>query len=360
MMRHYLAKILLLLSALGISILAVELLFRLALPQPEAPLRADLRRGRFIKRGTYQYKTTEFSVEVVVNEAGFVDQDWPTEGAQAVALLVGDSFVQAAQVSLKEGWGRQLQQLHQEHHSSLKILSLGVPGAGIATEFELIKQYAPQLNPSIIYLSFLVDNDIFNNHPQLEAKVDKPFYLRQDGELILSWDASSQQKNWYQNLHTVRWISQNSWKKNERERRMTMGEGVPLNFHVHHKTSDPIWEESWKTTKQALSLLSTYCRDRDIELNVVLTPAHWQVSSTKEVQMKRQFPPMQDWDIENYAYERSLSMLKEIGVNTIDLYPIFRDHPSPDSLYYPRDSHWTKEGHALAAKILYTNWEERR
>ena len=357
-MRQLRSKILLFNAVFILSLFFLEVFFRLALPQEPFAFPNNLKRGRFTKEGTYQNKTMEFKATVIVNKEGFVDSPWE-DTAKPVVFLVGDSFVQAAQVNLEDGWGRKLQSLFQKDAFDPQIISFGIPGAGIATEFELIKQYAPQLKPKIIYLSFLVDNDIFNNHSQLEAKQDKPFYILQDNRLVLHWESSSHQKNiLLQNFHLARWLQQNLWLKKEQKRRITLGNGVPLNFYVHQNPPSPIWEEAWMITQKAFEDLSNYCHKNDIDLKIVLTPAHWQISRTKTQQLKSQFPQMSNWDIENYAYQRSERMLKELNVTTIDLYADFRSHPDPDLLYYPIDAHWTKEGHALAAEILYTNWKD--
>ena len=358
-MKQFRTKIILSCSAFLLSLFFLELFFRFFLPQPISALKNDLKRGRFKEAGVYKNHTPEFQAEVIVNQEGFVDHSWEINSEDSIALLVGDSFVQAAQVNLEDGWGRKLDQLFQQNQANIKVLSLGIPGAGIATEFELIKQYTPKSQPKIIYFSFLVDNDIFNNHPELEAKQDKPFYQLQNDQLHLIWKESSEQESIIlKNSHLTRWIHRKLWKKKEGKRRMTKGDGVPLNFHVHKTPPTKLWQESWETTQKAFTELSNYCNEHNIELKIVLTPAHWQVSPSKAERLKKQFPLMKNWDIENYAYQRSATILQELGLTTIDLYPQFRNHPDPDLLYFPIDAHWTKEGHALAAEILYTNWKD--
>jgi len=49
------------------------------------------------------------------------------------------------------------------------------------------------------------------------------------------------------------------------------------------------------------------------------------------------------------AYDGLLAAMKEMGVATIDLRPIFREHSKPASLYYEEDAHWNADGMALAS-----------
>lgn len=69
--------------------------------------------------------------------------------------------------------------------------------------------------------------------------------------------------------------------------------------------------------------------------------------------------------VENYARGEFLAMdpekpgnyLKtfalENGIPLLDLLPPFRDHDNPQRLYLPINGHWTPEGHALAAKLIF-------
>lgn len=52
---------------------------------------------------------------------------------------------------------------------------------------------------------------------------------------------------------------------------------------------------------------------------------------------------------ESSNYARLLPLLREAGVNVVDLHALFSGHPE---LYYRTDSHWTPEGAALAADAL--------
>lgn len=357
-MKPLQSKILLSGLSLLITLFIIELFFSFFVPQIIPTSKHNLKRGRFVETGIYRNHSPEFDVKVIVNDDGFTDYPWTYSSAQPIALLVGDSFVQSAQVNPDDGWGRKLNTLFTKNDIDMKVLSLGVPGAGTATEFELIKKYAPILKPKIIYLSFLVDNDIFNNHWDLESKQDKPFYQIENDELVLSWkDAPETESFLLRNSHFSRWIYRKYWKRNEQKRRLEEGDGVPLNFHVHNSSPDETWDESWKLTQKIFSEMAQYCQRNDISLQIVLTPAHWQISKRKEEQLKKQFPSMKYWNIETFAYQRSKIMIEELNVEVIDLYPNFQKHSNPDSLYYSIDGHWTRQGYALAAQTLYLSWK---
>ena len=101
-----------------------EVVVRSYHPQPpiqqkHRPL--NLNRGQFTHPGVHLNQTREYSVQVHVNKYGFVDQEWEIPNPEST-LLIGDSFVQAAQVELVEGLGRQL-----EHALHSPMLSIGVP-----------------------------------------------------------------------------------------------------------------------------------------------------------------------------------------------------------------------------------------
>ena len=114
---------------LGIGVAVLEVGCRLYNPQPPIVQTKDiLNRGKFTTPGTHHNRQQEFSVSLEVNSDGFVDYEWDDSEATDI-LLIGDSFVQGAQVSMDQSVGRIL---HNELAQNVK--SIGVPGAGTRRE----------------------------------------------------------------------------------------------------------------------------------------------------------------------------------------------------------------------------------
>ena len=173
--------------ALLLAAACVEIGVRWLRPQPlGAAGGSSLLRGQFTQPGVHANRTAEFSVQVHVNSARFVDREWesPRPGVPRV-VVIGDSFVEAAQVELEQGFGRVLEgALGEVTGAPVEVLSMGVPGAGTATALGVLEAHALPRQPQLVVLGMLVSNDVLNNHPALEPKRDKPFYRVESGRLV--------------------------------------------------------------------------------------------------------------------------------------------------------------------------------
>ena len=92
----------------------------------------------------------------------------------------------------------------------------------------------------------------------------------------------------------------------------------------------------WRLSEDLLRLLRDYCAAREIPLMIVGIPMAAQLDSN----------------------ESALTGLVDLGsrldVPTVDLLPQFKraSLEAVDSLYYPKDQHWTAKGHDLAARAV--------
>ena len=137
-----LRRLLLICTGITFGLFSAEVLVCTIRPQPPFSTSTEpisLNRGRFTTPGSYQNKTSEFSVDLEVNKHGFVDWEWTLPNPNST-LLIGDSFVQGAQVEMNQSIGRELQSLINK-----PVYSIGVPGAGTTTSLLLLKEWVPKL-----------------------------------------------------------------------------------------------------------------------------------------------------------------------------------------------------------------------
>lgn len=345
-MRRALAVVFGLLLALG----AIEGGVRALSPQA-AGARGGLLRGPLTTPGEHRVRGPEYDVTVRVNAAGFVDREWPppAPGGPARVVVLGDSFVQAAQVRPGEGFGPRLEAALEAAGRPVDVLSMGVPGAGTGTALGVLREYALPQAPDLVVLGFLVANDVLNNHPLLEGKDDKPFYELRGGKLVPAaaedyvaasplWDLSA----------AWRWATR-AWVTREvAERKLALGQGMPIDLRVH----DPacvrgggtearcrVWDEAWAVTDALVGELVAAARD--VPVAVVLFPDRVQVERTTD------WPGAAGWDFD--AAQARAAALAGRHAPVLDLLPGMRA-AGPD-LYLPKDGHWTARGHDAAAAL---------
>ena len=325
---------------------------------PQSPLQQTdsmLNRGRFTTPGIHHNIQSEFQATVHVNEHGFVDSTWNTE--QTDILLIGDSFVQGAQVSMEEGLGRTL-----AADLEIDVKSIGIPGAGTTTELLLLREWIDKLNPHMVVVGFLPSNDVLNNHPNLEIKTDKPFInleaFRSNRNLQINFSEPTRKSNsTLYKSHFVRWILRSLHTTNIINQKKTLGDGIPIDWHVYNPRKAPVWIEAWDITAELYAEIARLCEQHNTKFTVVIFPSIEEVSPKYQAEIVETYPEMDTWKLKDGLEMQSLKILSKSGIpdtNIVNLYPVFREYPKPDELYFPRDHHWTPAGHALASEVIQT------
>jgi len=114
----------------------------------------------------------EFWVEDRVNSLGFLDREpaIPKPPGTFRVLLIGDSFVEAAQVPLKEKLQTLLAAGLESKFPNRKydVVAMGYSGTGQANQLTFYERSRTSLSPDVVILLF-VGNDFANNSPLLEG-----------------------------------------------------------------------------------------------------------------------------------------------------------------------------------------------
>lgn len=330
-----------LLLALG----AVEVGVRWVAPQDAGDRAAGtLLRGPLTTPGEHRVRTAEYDVTVPVNASGFVDGPWEG-GRRPLVAVIGDSFVQAAQVPLDAGFGRRLAQALGEG----EVRSLGVPGAGTATALGLYEHHARAWRPDLVVLGFLVGNDVLNNHPLLEGKDDKPFYALQGGRLVpvVAEDVVAPGGPLWRLSHAWRLVARAHATREAAARKLALGRGMPIDLRVHDPAPDPVWEEAWGVTAALVAELAARCARDGTELVVVLFPTAAEATRAGREALVAAWPAAAGWDL---GRARARAAAAFAPVPTVDIAGAFVAAEGPEPLYFPVDGHWTARGHAVAAE----------
>jgi len=280
-------------------------------------------------------RTSEFSVHVRVNSKGLrgAEIDYPKPPGTFRTLVLGDSFMFALQVAEEDTFvthlGNRLDQTAGVD-TTFETINGGADGWSTVNEYVWLTTEGYRYDPDLVVLMFYAGNDPGENADRVLAVAPGGRVLPREAEAS-SWQdvrlALSERSRLYNLLEFGVLAKMQSspdalGSTKEQERVRDPGEDRK--------------ERGWDLSESLLSLVRDYCAERDIGLMVVGIPPL--VKVTKD--------------------ERDPSPLAEIGerlgVPTIDLLDQFRQGTPEqrDALYFPKNQHWTEEGHEQAARIV--------
>ena len=310
----------------------------------------------------------EFSVEMRINAEGLRDRSYPLDRQPGGwrLLLFGDSFV--------EGWGVQAEDAvssrlearlqSQAEAAPVEAINFGVAGYGTDQELLLFEQSGRRYQPDHVLLFFYA-NDLINNASDKGIGAERGYkpYFRLDpqGRLRLRgvpvqrsghWDGSSAwpwehrlDKYLKERLHVYALV-----------RKALSGTEVPpgarQRFYevLYGVADDPATERYWRLTGEILRVFRESASRAGAELVLVYAPAIVQVES-ENWRMKRDlFGLIGEFDLDK-PNRRLAEEASRHGIPLLDLSPGFRKHAGHRRLYY-EESHWTPEGHDLAARLV--------
>jgi GDSL-like Lipase/Acylhydrolase family len=285
-----------------------------------------------------------------LNAWGFHDvEPDSTREVDRRVLLVGDSFVEGEAVPVAETVGRRFEHLLRRS-TTADVIALGAPGAGQATELELIETYLPRVRPNAVVLAFLPANDVMNNSPELEPKRDKPFYRLVDGELVRVAPTVTEKRQ-ATGLRVWDQWTRGRDRAGQKAQLVAAGGGVPLPFFVYAKQPSVEWEAAWQVTFALVARLRERCNAAGAALLVAVVAERMQTDPEQWQRTLAAYPAMRDgaWDVRQPA-RRMVEWCRANGVAQVDFYEAFAAG-APEKLYLP-DGHWSAAGHKLAAQVL--------
>lgn len=158
-----------------IALAAVEIFFRAKFPFGETawPAEFDARVGfRFVPGETVRWSNfLDYATETKVNRLGFLDREpkQPADDEFRIVVL-GDSFVEAAQVTIEQKFHVLLEEQLRAALPERKIRTsaFGYSGCGTTNVLPFYDEYAREQRPDLVLLVF-VSNDFANNSPVLES-----------------------------------------------------------------------------------------------------------------------------------------------------------------------------------------------
>ncbi|MCC7371940.1 MAG: SGNH/GDSL hydrolase family protein [Chloroflexi bacterium] len=311
-------------------------------------------------------ETPEFVSHVAINAWGLREREIaPARPAGTFRVLVlGDSFVEGAQVPVEDTVTRKLETLLMSAANGrpVQVINAGNAGFGTAQELLFLENDGKAYQPDLVVLVYFVDNDLPDNGFRVarERKLDttrRPFFVPDGkGGIVLRPGQPPETDR----LELVRPLLRRSvtynmvenltrWQEKHDQEQAQIGKNRPTYL------ADPPdeWDEAWWVTEQLLGRVQQSAQGMGADLVVMTAPAFYQLDGDAwrwlvggDTRERNRY----DQDAPN---RRLAEIAQRQGLRLLDILPATRAaYEEGAQLYFPADGHWTSAGHAFAASQL--------
>jgi hypothetical protein len=289
---------------------------------------------------------------VILNNWGFHDRFRSRTAGSFRFLAMGDSFLEGCQVPIDKLFSLRTEEILRssgcDASSSLEFVNSGVGGTGTAYQYLLWKEFFEnRIEVDHIVLFIYSGNDIPNNHPVLEQKVNgnstaDKVYTNKNGEVYTLLAKRSFLRRVVRKLDRISAVSYTVHKALFNLKHMILSEEESPEAAEGQNEDhllDPAWQEAVCGTLRLIRRWHNELAQHGIGLSVVLIPESGYI---KDGMYSNQFKTDFARDLADLSEEISAPFLK-IDFEEYDLQKIFFKHKS-------EFGHFTELGHELVAQ----------
>ena len=345
---------------------------------------------RKIPGKTATHVTTEYEVTESFNSRGIRGPEYSYEKdvREFRILVLGDSFAEGYTVEFTETAPQVLKNsLQALGNRDYSVINAGTGGYSTDQEYLFFESEGYKYNPDLTILMYYA-NDITGNVRNRHYRGYKPKYNLESGELKLTnvpvpepeiqqADKQKLQKNLF---HRTRiWLNENTRLYPLAKKAITdnydlyalaiklgladsPGDGqesipVPEELRVWARTYDTQTQQAWQTTEALLVKVRDAVTRSQSRLMVLYVPSSAAVYDQQWQATKRKFRMSDDeWSIHQVANELE-SVCRRNNIDFVDptaqlAFEARRLEEQGTLLYFPRDRHWTAEGHEVVADVM--------
>jgi SGNH hydrolase-like domain, acetyltransferase AlgX len=289
-----------------------------------------------------------------LNSLGFRGKEFtpkPAHGFRIVAL--GDSFAFGV-VPYDANYLTLIEASLQKSHPNVDLLNMGIVKTGPSDYWGLLKDEGLSYEPDLVLLSFFIGND-FSDAFFAGTRRRRLYEFSYVATLI--YRASTVARSYRGPLTRAAYFNYcDDCATMTEERFLRVERGRSKMYIKGYKR----FSRSVDSAMTYLEKIKALCKERGVQLVVVLIPDELQINRDLQKTVRAKFHPHvadNDWDpaLPNRTLAARLS---KAGIDTIDLYDSFAATGAQKRLYKPRDTHWNIAGNQLAANVVAVHLEK--
>lgn len=299
-------------------------------------------------------RTREFSYRIKNDSLGFHDHERVfenTEGRYRIVVL-GDSYVDAAQVPMGRSFTGQLEELLNREEDRYEVIPLGRSGVGQEEELRNLEEVGIRFAPDIVIVLF-VSNDLYDNDPELNEAYRT---------YVHKWSPSPHKPRalLFPELAIDRWLTARLYA-------LVARWGYLIDPGLEKQTirpdslailslEEPAVKQALIRTKSLLDAIVARAAEEDIDLIFAARPN----LMTRE-EFIRNNPGFRSADVDIDRLSRWLeAYAASRGARFVDLKTPFIEHLENGGapLRWVHDGHWNEAGHQVVAEAIFRSLQE--
>lgn len=290
-----------------------------------------------------------------VNANGHRDVETPVARRDGVSriLVLGDSFTVGADVRQEEAYPKVLERLLNARSARpVEVVNAGVGGWEPFMYVQYYDYYGRQFHPDLVLVGFFVGNDAYNQFTRVEELPTALQGRRVSRAAATLGPAASALVFLTEHFNLARLVLLKGPALADRSRTRCddFSEdylAIQRDRMSNHLERDERQLALGKNALRQISRLQALLAADQIPLLVVFLPDENQINPA----LRRLLIPTDQLDAYDFAMPQA--MLAETfgtaGIRTLDLLPAFLAN---SRCLYNNDTHWTPDGHALAAALI--------
>ena len=341
-------------------------------------------------RTAYQ-RTRDYGITVTINDKGLRDRPHEYAPAPSVfrVVVLGDSFMEAYQVTLEQSLPYRLQEALAER--GVEVVNLGVGGYGTTQAYLALREEGLRYAPDLVILAFFANDVLNNSHALQELLVGaddlksfgRPYARAARIDAEIEWEMPDPDR-------VQRYVAKRRAKRSGALRRILYfleptqvghlferglasllprgGErhdphvvlGWPFLSGFSPEYAAPgldrvryerLWDEAWLVTRRMILETRRLARSAGAEFAILYVPTIVQVDPERRRRAEHEFSGLPfDHTRINRALARFCAAHRIPLLDPLDAFVAAnRERPV---FYQIEDHHWNAEGHAVATREL--------
>ncbi len=353
--KKFIANLFIFLLSTLVALAGAELLLRLFYPQQLA-VWYTTRDGMVIHPPNTTVYLTKFDQKVRFNSFGMRDREHTIEKAAGTfrILLLGDSFMEALQVSFEESFPHLLEERLQEAlHQPVEVINAAVSGWGTDAQLTYLEGYGYKFQPDLILVAMTIHNDVLDN-------MAEQFHILADGKPLEKPIQKMPFKE-YALLKIKDFLASHSHLtqllRKFKYRKTLPQAAKQLDYHLLqlvHKDNTPRLNLGWEFTYQLFQSIQETGRTLGAETVVFLIPLSIQLYEEALTNFLNIYEVSRDQIVLQKPQQMMQKFGKEAGIEIIDLWPAFYEWTkgAQKNSLHVSDGHWNPQGHRIAADVV--------